>query len=118
MLVRKSSLLLSLTAASLLTLCVAAGCHSQPPPAAAASSALQLQPYTASDQSASAGVPSGWTLSEGADNGDGTCYRPPEIDSLLCQARMSDMLDRPLCKVSECYAYTSAGESKEKGFFQ
>jgi hypothetical protein len=67
MLVRKSSLLLSLTAASLLTLCVAAGCHSQPPPAAAASSAIQLQPYTASDQSASAGVPSGWQVTKGSE---------------------------------------------------
>jgi hypothetical protein len=35
------------------------------PPAASGGSSIQLQPYTAPDQSASAGVPSGWTVSKG-----------------------------------------------------
>lgn len=67
MVVRKSSLLLSARVASLLALCVAGGCHSQSPAATAASSSIQLQPYTASDQSASAGVPSGWQVTKGSE---------------------------------------------------
>src|SRR5580698_3011805 len=67
MVVRKSSLLLSARVASLLALCVAGGCHSQSPAATAASPSIQLQPYTASDQSASAGVPSGWQVTKGSE---------------------------------------------------
>jgi hypothetical protein len=47
---------------------VAAGCHAAQQPAAGTSSAApdaQLQPYTATDQSASAGVPSGWKVTNG-----------------------------------------------------
>jgi hypothetical protein len=44
-----------------------AGCQTAKPAAApAASTSIQLQPYTASDQSASAGIPSGWTVTSGA----------------------------------------------------
>lgn len=37
-------------------------CHAEAPPAQAAAPSIALQPYTASDQSASAGVPSGWKV--------------------------------------------------------
>src|ERR1039458_213137 len=36
------------------------------PTASTSSSSIQLQPYTASDQSASAGVPAGWKVTKGA----------------------------------------------------
>jgi hypothetical protein len=64
---RKGSLFLAASAASVFTLCVAAGCHSQQPASSAAAPAIQLQPYTASDQSASAGVPSGWKVTKGQE---------------------------------------------------
>lgn len=66
---RKSSLPFAAVAASVLVISLATGCRAtqpaaQPSPAAAAAS-IQLQPYTASDQSASAGVPSGWKVTSG-----------------------------------------------------
>jgi hypothetical protein len=53
---------------SLVAAFATAGCQSTKPAAAtAAAPAIQLQPYTASDQSASAGVPSGWKATKGQD---------------------------------------------------
>jgi hypothetical protein len=52
------------TAVSLVTVSLASGCHAQQP-AGGAAPAAQLQPYTAPDQSASAGVPSGWKVTNG-----------------------------------------------------
>jgi hypothetical protein len=52
---RKTFLLLAATAAPLLFIPLPAVCQSSP----------QLQPYTATDQSASAGVPSGWQVTKG-----------------------------------------------------
>ncbi len=66
---RKPSLLLSSAAAFLVAVYATAGCHAVQQPATGASSAapaIPLQPYTASDQSASAGVPQGWKVSSGA----------------------------------------------------
>jgi len=60
---RKSSTLLIVTLASF---AVTSGCHAQQPEATAAPT-IQLQPYTASDQSASAGVPSGWHVTKGQE---------------------------------------------------
>jgi hypothetical protein len=58
-------LLLAITAFTAMT----AGCQTKPAPttpaATATSSAIALQPYTAPDQSASAGVPSGWQVTSG-----------------------------------------------------
>jgi len=62
----KGSLLLSAAAASFAALSLAAGCHAaQQPAATTAAPAIQLQPYTAPDQSASARVPSGWKVTKG-----------------------------------------------------
>ena len=47
-------------------LSITAGGQSPKPAAPAAAPAVSLQPYTASDQSASAGVPSGWKVTSGA----------------------------------------------------
>ncbi|HEY4382583.1 MAG TPA: hypothetical protein VGN01_19725 [Acidobacteriaceae bacterium] len=51
---------------SLVFVCLTAGCQSTKPATAAApattAAAVQLSPYTASDQSASAGVPAGWQV--------------------------------------------------------
>jgi hypothetical protein len=58
--VRNSSVFLAATAASFVFISVAAGGQ-----ATTASPAVQLQKYTASDQSASAGVPSGWQVTKG-----------------------------------------------------
>jgi hypothetical protein len=66
----KGSLLLSVTAASLITVSIAAGCQAKPAAPAtipAAVPAPQLKPYTAPDQSASAGVPSGWQVTKGQE---------------------------------------------------
>jgi hypothetical protein len=41
------------------------GCHAAQPATTPAPAAPQLQPYTASDQSASAGVPAGWQVTKG-----------------------------------------------------
>jgi hypothetical protein len=63
--IRKSHLFLVPTAASLLFTSITAGCQATTPAATSASPAIQLKPYTASDQSASAGVPSGWQVTKG-----------------------------------------------------
>src|SRR5580704_12859378 len=65
------SLLLAIAAFTTMT----AGCQTKPAPAASAASttpaaagttsAIALQPYTAPDQSASAGVPAGWQVTSG-----------------------------------------------------
>ncbi len=64
---RRNSLSLAAALASVVAASLAAGCQAtKPAPAAAtASSSIQLQPYTASDQSASAGVPPGWQVTRG-----------------------------------------------------
>jgi hypothetical protein len=53
------------TAASVVFSWVTAGCRATPPAATPASPVIQLQPYTTPDQSASAGVPSGWQVTLG-----------------------------------------------------
>jgi hypothetical protein len=63
--IRSSSLFLAATAASFVFISVTAGCQATTPPAGTASPAVQLQKYTASDQSASAGVPTGWQVTKG-----------------------------------------------------
>jgi hypothetical protein len=63
--VRNGSLLLAATAASFVFISVTAGCQATTPAAGTASPTVQLQKYTASDQSASAGVPSGWQVTKG-----------------------------------------------------
>ena len=68
-LARKSLFWVAATVGSVLFLSPTAGCQATKPPAPAASPAAPatpLQPYTASDQSASAGVPSGWQVTKGA----------------------------------------------------
>jgi hypothetical protein len=65
MALRKLSLLLAATAVSVVAISLAAGCQANKPAATAAAPTTQLQPYTASDQSASAGVPSGWQVTQG-----------------------------------------------------
>jgi hypothetical protein len=62
----KSSVRLTATAVSVFAISFAGGCQA-PQPATIAVSAIQLQPYTASDQSASAGVPSGWQVVKGQE---------------------------------------------------
>jgi hypothetical protein len=65
--IRKSCPLLAATAVTIVLASFNAdGQTAKPAAAPAASPAIQLQPYTASDQSASAGVPSGWTVTSGA----------------------------------------------------
>lgn len=54
------------TAAYVLFVLLSAGCHAAQP-ATTAPAAPQLQTYTASDQSASAGVPAGWQVTKGAN---------------------------------------------------
>jgi len=64
----KGSLLFSVTAASLVAVSITAGCQAKPAASAttpAAAPAPQLKPYTAPDQSASVGVPSGWQVTNG-----------------------------------------------------
>jgi hypothetical protein len=63
--IRKSHLFQLAAAPSLAFLSIAAVCQAPAPAAAAASPAIQLTPYTASDQSASAGVPAGWKVTKG-----------------------------------------------------
>jgi hypothetical protein len=57
--------------APILLSCVTAGCQSAKPAAnaaaAPAASTVPMQTYTASDQSASAGVPAGWQVTQGAN---------------------------------------------------
>jgi hypothetical protein len=62
---RKISLSFIAIATSVIALSGAAGCHATQAAVPAAASPIQLQPYTASDQSASAGVPSGWKVTSG-----------------------------------------------------
>jgi hypothetical protein len=59
----KSALPLAAMMAAVVSLCVSAGCQATKP---AAGPAIALKAYTASDQSASAGVPAGWTVTKGA----------------------------------------------------
>jgi hypothetical protein len=67
---RNDFLLLATTVASAACACMTAGCQATPQatPAAAttAAPAAPLTPYTATDQSASAGVPAGWQVTKGA----------------------------------------------------
>jgi hypothetical protein len=65
---RKPHLLVPATFATAILATLTAGCQTAKPAAAtpAATPAIPLQPYTASDQSASAGVPSGWKVTSGA----------------------------------------------------
>lgn len=54
-----------IVAASAMAISVTAGCQAAKPPASSASPSVQLAPYTAPDQSASAGVPAGWQVTKG-----------------------------------------------------
>lgn len=66
MISRQKSLLSTAVAVS--AIAFATGCHGAQPQAAAttpSSSPIALQPYTAPDQSAAAGVPSGWQVTKG-----------------------------------------------------
>jgi len=65
---RKTSLSFAAAVASVIAISLAAGCQATKPAptASTSSSSIQLQPYTASDQSASAGVPAGWKVTKGA----------------------------------------------------
>ena len=63
----KSSVRLAATAVSVIAISFAGGCQAPQPANTAAVPAIQLQPYTASDQSASAGVPSGWQVAKGQE---------------------------------------------------
>ena len=67
MALRKLPLLLAATAVSVIAISPAAGCQAPKPAATAAVPATQLQPYTAPDKSASAGVPSGWKVTKGQE---------------------------------------------------
>jgi hypothetical protein len=62
---KKRSLAIAFTAASAIVICVAAGGQAAKPAASTGSPAIQLTPYTAPDQSASAGVPAGWQVTKG-----------------------------------------------------
>jgi hypothetical protein len=62
---RNRSWFLTATTASFVFISISAGCQSTTPPAGTAAPTVQLQKYTASDQSASAGVPSGWQVTKG-----------------------------------------------------
>jgi hypothetical protein len=63
--IRSSLPFLVVTAASLVLGPITAGCQATSPATTTTSSAIQLKPYTAPDQSASAGVPSGWQVTQG-----------------------------------------------------
>jgi hypothetical protein len=64
---RKNHLLAAGSIGPLVLLCLAAGCQTtKPATPAAGTPAVQLTPYTAPDQSASAGVPTGWQVTNGA----------------------------------------------------
>jgi hypothetical protein len=58
-------LLLAATVASFVFISITAGCQATTSAAGTASASVQLQKYTASDQSASAGVPTGWQVTKG-----------------------------------------------------
>jgi len=66
---QRNSLRRAIAIAPLALAVFTSGCHAQQPaaaPAASATPAPQLQPYTAPDQSASAGVPAGWKVTQAA----------------------------------------------------
>jgi hypothetical protein len=63
---RVSCLAMATTLVSLTT-ALTARCQSPQPKPAATAPATKLEPYTAPDQSASAGVPSGWKVTKGQD---------------------------------------------------
>ena len=66
---RKPCLSVAASAGLLVFASLSAGCQSTKPAnaaAPAAAAAVQLTPYTASDQSASAGVPAGWQVTRGS----------------------------------------------------
>jgi hypothetical protein len=63
---RNQFLLAAVSSVFVLGTVSAGGQSAKPAGANAAPPAIQLQPYTASDQSASAGVPSGWKVTSGA----------------------------------------------------
>ena len=63
---RKSCLLLAATLGPVILTCVTAGCQTKAPAATEAPAPVQLQTYTAPDQSASAGVPAGWQATNGS----------------------------------------------------
>jgi hypothetical protein len=65
--IRRSYLFLVATAASLGFISINVGCHAATQATSTASPTTQLSPYTASDQSASAGVPSGWQVTKGQE---------------------------------------------------
>lgn len=67
MALRKLPLLQAATAVSVIAISLSAGCQANNSAATAAAPATQLQPYTAPDQSASAGVPSGWKVTKGQE---------------------------------------------------
>src|ERR1039457_1314275 len=67
MALRKLPLLLAATAVSVIAISLGAGCQANKPATTAAVPATQLQPYTAPDKSASAGVPSGWKVIKGQE---------------------------------------------------
>jgi hypothetical protein len=58
-------LLLAATVLSLVFISITAGCQATTPAAETAPASVPLQKYTASDQSASAGVPTGWQVTKG-----------------------------------------------------
>lgn len=64
---KTSGTLFSLTAVALTHLCFTSmiACHAQQPAPAAPAPTISLTPYTASDQSAGAGMPAGWKVTSG-----------------------------------------------------
>jgi hypothetical protein len=64
---RNCSLFVAASAASLIVFSLATGCRAQQPAASSSGPAIQLQPYTTPDQSASAGVPAGWQVTSGKE---------------------------------------------------
>jgi len=63
---RKSCFLLAAILGPVVLTCVTAGCQTKQPAPAEAPATVQLQTYTAPDQSASAGVPAGWQATSGS----------------------------------------------------
>ena len=65
---RKRHLLVAGSVGPLVFVCLTAGCQpTKPATSAVAPPAVKLTPYTAPDQSASAGVPAGWQVTKGAN---------------------------------------------------
>jgi hypothetical protein len=63
---RKSCLPLAATLGPVIFTCLTAGCQTKPAAPSEAAAPVQLQTYTAPDQSASAGVPAGWQATSGS----------------------------------------------------